>query len=71
VIYAIEPKHNAVPSFALLRELSALYEERVAARYDWAGGAVGVFGVLVVGSLVAFIIIALFMPLVELISGLT
>lgn len=71
VIHAMEPKHNAAPSLTLLRELSSMYEERVAARYDWTGGAVGVFGVLVVGALVAFIILALFMPLVSLVSGLT
>ncbi len=71
VLAALQPFENAPPNLSWLRDLSVLYEERVTARTEWAGGAIGVLGVLVVGLLVAFIVVALFMPLVELISGLS
>jgi len=70
LIQAIEPMDRAIPNHAMLTELSTMYQERVEARAEDAGGAVGILGILVVGGLVAFVVFALFMPLVELVSGL-
>lgn len=68
---AIKPIDGSVPNTALLNELSLIYEERYGLREDFAGGAIGIVGVLAVGALVMFIVLALFAPLIELVSGLT
>ncbi len=59
------------PNVGLLRELSAMYAQRVYRRVDWSTGAVAQISIVVLGAIVAFMVIALFMPLVSLISSLT
>ena len=71
VIDALQPSDGSPPRPKLLRELSTIYAERAVQRTEWSTGVVGAFAVLMVGLVVAFIVIALFMPLVSLISGLT
>jgi type IV pilus assembly protein PilC len=59
------------PSIGLLRELSAMYAQRVYRRVDWSTGAVAQISIVLLGAIVAFLVIALFLPLVTLISGLS
>lgn len=59
------------PNPDLLRELSTMYAQRVQRRVDWASGAMAQFSVVLVGIAVGFLVIALFLPMVSLISGLS
>ena len=59
------------PNPELLRELSTMYSQRVQRRVDWASGAVAQLSVVLVGIAVGFLVIALFLPMVSLISGLS
>ena len=59
------------PNIGLLRELSAMYAQRVYRRVDWSTGAVAQISIVLLGAIVAFLVIALFLPLVSLISGLS
>ena len=71
VVEALQPKGSAAPNLELLRELSGIYDERVTARTELASSAIGVFGMLIVGALVLFVVIALFMPIISLVTGLS
>jgi len=71
VLDALQPKGGAAPNLELLHELSVIYDERVTARTEWASSAIGVFGMLIVGAIVLFVVIALFMPLISLVTGLS
>jgi type IV pilus assembly protein PilC len=71
VIYALEAGEDGRPNVALLRELSAMYSERAAQRVDWSTGAVGPIAIVMVGIVVGFIVIALFSPLANLVTGLS
>ena len=46
-------------------------EERVRERTDWTSGVIAQFAIIAVGAAVGFVVIALFLPLVTLISALT
>jgi type II secretory pathway component PulF len=59
------------PCAALLRELSAMYSDRVGGRSDWVAGGMAQLAIVLVGIAVAFLVIALLAPLFSLISGLT
>ena len=71
VLDALQPKGGAAPNLELLHELSAIYGERVTARTEWASSAIGVFGMLIVGVLVLFVVLALFMPFASIMTGLS
>jgi type IV pilus assembly protein PilC len=71
VIDALQPSDGSPPQGRLLRELSTIYAERAVQRTEWATGLVGAVAVFMVGLVVAFVVISLFMPLVSLVSGLT
>ncbi|TWU32986.1 type II secretion system F family protein [Novipirellula artificiosorum] len=71
VIHAINAGPCGEPSVPLLRELSAMYRERLAYRAAWTGGFASHLATLVVGLVVFFVIISLFAPLVSLVSGLS
>lgn len=59
------------PNVPLLRELSSMYEQRISERVEWSTGIVAQFAIIAIGVAVGFVVIALFMPLVSLISGLS
>ena len=59
------------PNVALLRELSRTYSERARARVGWSTSLIGPISLIVIGFLVGFTILALFMPLVSLVTSLT
>ncbi len=68
---ALEAGPNGAPSIPLLRQLSTLYVERVRHRFDWAAGLFAPLAIVGVGLLVAFLVLALFMPLISLITSLS
>lgn len=58
------------PNIPLLRELSRMYSERARARIGWTTSFLGPISLFAVGILVGFVVIALFMPLVSLVTSL-
>ena len=71
VSYALSAGPNHTPSTALLESIVDLYVERVARRTDWSTGFVSFLAMLFVGGIVGFVVVALYLPLIELINGLT
>jgi type IV pilus assembly protein PilC len=69
VIHALEPGPEG-PRIGLLRELSSMYAGRVHRRVDWSTGAIAQLSIVVLGAAIAFVVVALLMPLLSLISGL-
>lgn len=71
LVYALRLGPEGTPSIPLLRELSAVYSDRVGGRSEGAGGATAPLAIFAIGVLVAFVVISLFMPLVSMISALS
>ena len=71
MIRALEPEPGGQPNVALLRELSAIYGDRAGQRIDWTTGAITQFAILAIGIAVGFVVIAMFSPLVSLVSALS
>lgn len=55
----------------LLSGLASLYRRRAASRVESASGLLGVFGIVILGFVVGLVVIALFAPLVSLVSALS
>lgn len=70
VLSAMDGVHGE-PNVPLLRELSSMYAHRISERVEWSTGIVAQFAIIAIGVAVGFVVIALFMPLVSLISGLS
>ena len=70
VVTVLHMASQGDPDTELLRGLSAMYRERANSRIDWSGGVASQFAVIAVGCVIAFIIVALFMPMFSLVSGL-
>lgn len=70
LIHALDVNQGR-PNIPLLRELSELYAQRVNRRVDWSTGAMVQISIVLLGAAVAFLVIALFAPLLTLISGLS
>lgn len=70
VRYALGVEGNRAPNVALLRELSRMYTDRVRGRLSWSTSILGPTSLVVLGLLVGFVIIALFMPLFSLLTAL-
>jgi type IV pilus assembly protein PilC len=64
-------KTEPTPNTALLRELSAIYADRVHHRMDWATGAFAQLAVVTLGCVVGFMVVVLLTPLFSLISALS
>ncbi|MGI9470048.1 MAG: type II secretion system F family protein [Rubripirellula sp.] len=62
---------DGTPNVPLLRELATMYGERVTERVDWSTSVVAQFAIIAIGISVGFVVIALFAPLVSLVSGLS
>jgi type IV pilus assembly protein PilC len=71
VVRALHVGPNGQPSIALLEELSLLYSDRAEQRFEWSTNLVGPTAVIGVAVMVGFVVVALFMPLVQLITSLT
>ena len=71
VIHALEAGPNGGPSIALLRQVSVNYFDRVRQRFSWASGVVAPLWIIGVGLCVGFVVLSIFMPLVQLITSLS
>jgi type IV pilus assembly protein PilC len=71
VIRALEAGPGGKPNLTLLRELSVIYGDRANERVDWSSGAIAQFAIIFLGITVGFVVIALFSPLVSLVSSLS
>ncbi|MFN3194141.1 MAG: type II secretion system F family protein [Aureliella sp.] len=68
LVFALQT--TPAPSISLLRELAKIYSDRASRRTDWLTTLLPTISVLVVGFIVAFVVVALFMPLVTMVSSL-
>jgi type IV pilus assembly protein PilC len=71
LLYALRAGFGATPNLVLLQELAELYAERVRTRYDWSTGFVPQIAILAVGLVVGIVVLAIFLPLAQLINGLS
>jgi type IV pilus assembly protein PilC len=70
VAYALTADVAPAARVRLLREISSCHAERVRMGLSWTTGIVEPIAILVVGCAVGFTVLALFMPLVQLVEGL-
>ncbi|QDV55526.1 type II secretion system F family protein [Rosistilla oblonga] len=70
LLLALQPNATGHPNIHLLRELSLIYHERAAQRIDWLRWLVGPLALLAVGLVVVFVVFALFMPMISLVTSL-
>lgn len=71
VVYALRAGAEGGLNIRLLHELSEIYAERVRNRTNWSTGFLPQFSILFLAGVVAIVVLALFLPLISLISGLT
>jgi type IV pilus assembly protein PilC len=71
VAYALQAGPEGTPNVPLLQMLAESYSERVRSRVNLATGFLPQFAIMAVGIAVGIVVMALFIPLVELINGLT
>jgi type II secretory pathway component PulF len=71
VIYALSADLPATSRVRLLRDISACHAERVRIGLSWTSGIVEPLGICFVGLVVGMVVLALFLPLVRLIEGLS
>ena len=70
VVYALTAGKEGQPSIAVLRELAMIYGQIAQSRQDRSLGNLPVIGVVLLGCLVGFVVISLFMPLVSMVTSL-
>jgi type IV pilus assembly protein PilC len=71
VVYALGVEAPVASRIRLLREISSCHAERVRVGLSWTVGVVEPLAIVVVGVAVGWTVIALFLPLVRLINGLS
>jgi type II secretory pathway component PulF len=71
VALALEVPASAESRVRLLKEISACQSDRLRNRLSWSHGLLGPVAICVTGFLVGFIVLSLFLPLVDLINNLT
>jgi type IV pilus assembly protein PilC len=71
VNYALQAGPQRTPHVPLLQTIAETYFERVRNRFKWSSGFLPQVGILCIGILVAMVVLALYLPLVMLINGLT
>jgi type II secretory pathway component PulF len=71
VTYALAADVPNESRVQLLREISSAHADRTRIHLSWATGIVEPLAIFVVGVVVAFVVIGLFLPLVKLIEGLS
>ena len=71
VSYALQAGPEGTPHVPLLEALADTYAERLRSRVNLATGFLPQFAIMAVGIAVGIVVLALFIPLVELINGLT
>jgi type IV pilus assembly protein PilC len=71
VTYALAAETAPSTRVRLLREISNCHEERVRMALSWTTGMIEPLAIVVVGLAVGFTVVALFLPLVKLVEGLS
>jgi type II secretory pathway component PulF len=71
IVFALAPSAPAKSQVRLLRTISTCHAERVRTGLSWATGIVQPFAIVLVGAAVGLCVIALFLPLVTLVKGLS
>jgi type II secretory pathway component PulF len=71
VLHALRSNTAATSRIGLLREISASYADRARRRLSWTRGIIEPLAVCVIGLVVGGTVLALFLPLVSLIHGLS
>jgi type IV pilus assembly protein PilC len=71
LLYALRGDLPLPPRVRLIRELSAAYADRADRSLSWTRGVIEPLGIVLVGLLVGIVVVALFMPMVFLIQGLS
>ena len=62
---------NDQPNFRVLEQVAALYRSRSSSSQSWLDQGLGPLFMVALGGLVGFIVIALFMPLISLVTSLS
>lgn len=70
VVYALSAGKDGQPSVAVLRELAMIYGQIAQSRQDHSLGRLPVIGVLILGGVVGFVVVSLFLPLFSMITSL-
>lgn len=70
VLYALRGDIPLQPRVHLIRQLSAAYAERADQWLSWTRGVIEPLAIVIVGTIVGFVVIALFLPLLSLIQAL-
>jgi general secretion pathway protein F len=71
VLHALTAEMSPATRVRLLREISACHAERVRIGLSWSSGIVEPFAICLVGFWVGLVVLALFIPLVKLVEGLS
>lgn len=71
VLHALDGGVSATARIRLLREISACYAERARSRLSWTRGIVEPLAICAIGLVVGATVLALFLPLISLIHGLS
>lgn len=71
VNYALATDVPSTTRVRLLRDISACHAERVRVGLSWTSGIVEPLGICLVGVVVGTVVVALFLPLVKLVEGLS
>lgn len=71
VRHALGNGSTSPPSVPLLRELSRMYSDRARVRSNWSTSILGPITLIVLGLVIGFILISLFMPLVSMVTALS
>lgn len=69
--HALGNGRSCAPNVPLLRELSRMYSDRARERVNWSTNILGPISLIVLGLVIGFAIIALFMPLVSMVTSLS
>ncbi len=71
VLYALRGQMPLAPRVHLIRQLGVAYAERADQWLSWTRGVIEPLAIVVIGMIVGFVVIALFLPLISLIQGLS
>ena len=70
VIHALQLQDNSRAGAQLLRELSRMYDQKTQNRLTWIPSLIEPVFIVLLGTIVGFYVVALFLPLIKLIDGL-
>ena len=71
VVHALHAPPENSPNTALLQQLAEVYSTRVRDRCNWSTSFIGQITLIGLGLLVGIVVLALYLPLLDLINGLT